>query len=128
MDAFVGMKEVADVLAHGDTKSSVRLRSHLQVDLRVLPSESYGAGLQYFTGSVDHNVRLRGIAQKKGLRLNEYGLFRNEERVAGEDEEGIYKTLGLSWIPSELREDRGEIEAAQEGSTSTTAFRTTLRA
>jgi DNA polymerase (family 10) len=115
MDTFVGMKEVTDIMAHGDTKSSVRLRSHLQVDLRVLPSESYGAGLQYFTGSVDHNVKLRGIAQKKGLRLNEYGLYRNEERVAGEDEEGIYKALGLSWIPPELREDRGEIEAAQEG-------------
>ena len=115
MEVFVNMDGVADVMAHGDTKSSVRLRSNLQIDLRVLPSESYGAGLQYFTGSVDHNVRLRGIAQKKGLRLNEYGLFKGEERIAGADEEGIYEALGLSWIPPELREDRGEIEAAQEG-------------
>ena len=115
MEVFVNMDGVADVMAHGDTKSSVRLRSNLQIDLRVLPSESYGAGLQYFTGSVDHNVRLRGIAQKKGLRLNEYGLFKGEARIAGADEEGIYEALGLSWIPPELREDRGEIEAAQEG-------------
>lgn len=114
MDTFVGMESVADVMAHGDTKSSIRLKSHLQVDLRVLPSESYGAALQYFTGSVDHNVRLRAMAQKEGLRLNEYGLFRDEERVAGEDEEGIYHTLGMKWIPPELREDQGEIEAAQE--------------
>ena len=115
MEVFVNMDGVADVMAHGDTKSSVRLRSNQQIDLRVLPSESYGAGLQYFTGSVDHNVRLRGIAQKKGLRLNEYGLFKGEARIAGADEEGIYEALGLSWIPPELREDRGEIEAAQEG-------------
>jgi DNA polymerase (family 10) len=114
MDEFVGMKEVADIMAHGDTKSSIRLKSNLQVDLRVLTSESYGAALQYFTGSVDHNVKLRAMAQKKGLRLNEYGLFKGEERVAGEDEEGIYQALGMKWVPPELREDRGEIEAARE--------------
>ncbi|TFF92168.1 DNA polymerase/3'-5' exonuclease PolX [Candidatus Thorarchaeota archaeon] len=114
MDTFVGMKDVADIMAHGDTKSSIRLKSNLQVDLRVLTSESYGAALQYFTGSVDHNVKLRAMAQKKGLRLNEYGLFKGEERVAGEDEEGIYQALGMKWVPPELREDRGEIEAARE--------------
>lgn len=116
MDAFIMMKGVADVIAHGETKSSIRLKSNLQVDLRVLPRESYGSALQYFTGSVDHNVRLRALAQKQGLRLNEYGLFKSEKRVAGEDEGGIYQALGMKWIPPELREDQGEIEAAQEDS------------
>ncbi|MHA1951580.1 MAG: helix-hairpin-helix domain-containing protein [Candidatus Thorarchaeota archaeon] len=113
MDAFVGIDEVSTIIAHGPTKSSIRLDSGLQIDLRVLPRESFGAGLQYFTGSVDHNVRLRAIAQKKNLRLNEYGLFKNKMEVAGEDEEGIYNELGLKWIPPELREDQGEVEAAQ---------------
>ncbi len=115
MDAFVNSEGVTAVIAHGPTKSSVRLDSGLQVDLRVLPSESFGAGLQYFTGSVDHNVKLRSIAQKMGLRLNEYGLYKDKKRVAGEDEEGIYRALGLQYVPPELREDKGEIEAAQKG-------------
>jgi DNA polymerase (family 10) len=114
MDAFVNHEDVADIIAHGPTKSSIRLGSNLQVDLRTLPPESFGAGLQYFTGSVDHNVLLRSIAIKKKLRLNEYGLFKGEKQVAGEDEEGIYKALGMQMIPPELREDRGEIEAAQK--------------
>ena len=99
MDAFVNSDGVATVTAHGPTKSSIRLETGLQVDLRVLPSESFGAGLQYFTGSVDHNVRLRSIAQKMGLRLNEYGLYKAKKKVAGEDEEGIYKALELQWVP-----------------------------
>ncbi|MFW9793453.1 MAG: DNA polymerase/3'-5' exonuclease PolX [Candidatus Thorarchaeota archaeon] len=115
MNAFVNSKGVTTIIAHGPTKSSIRLESGLQVDLRVLPSDSFGAGLQYFTGSVDHNVRLRSIAKEMGLRLNEYGLFKDKEKVAGEDEEGIYQRLGLQWIPPELREDSGEIEAAQDG-------------
>ncbi|MFW9965304.1 MAG: DNA polymerase/3'-5' exonuclease PolX [Candidatus Sifarchaeia archaeon] len=115
MEAFVDSEGVSAVLAHGPTKSSVRLVSGLQVDLRILPSDSFGAGLQYFTGSVDHNVKLRSIAQKMGYRLNEYGLFKDELKVAGEDEDDIYKTLGLQWVPPELREDKGEIEAAQRG-------------
>jgi len=115
MEAFVNSDGVAMVTAHGPTKSSVRLESGLQVDLRVLPSESFGAGLQYFTGSVDHNVRLRSIAKEMGLLLNEYGLFKAKKKVAGEDEEGIYQALGLQWVPPELREDSGEIEAAQHG-------------
>jgi DNA polymerase (family 10) len=115
MDAFVGLKSVVDILAHGPTKSSVRLSGNLQVDLRVLPSESFGAGLQYFTGNVDHNVKLRAIAQKQDLKLNEYGLFQGEKNVASQTEEEIYKTLGLTWIPPELREDQGEIELAQKG-------------
>jgi DNA polymerase (family 10) len=115
MDAFVKSKGVASITAHGPTKSSVRLETGLQVDLRVLPSESFGAGLQYFTGSVDHNVRLRSIAKEMGLRLNEYGLYKSKKKVAGEDEEGIYSALGLQWVPPELREDTGEVEAAQKG-------------
>jgi DNA polymerase (family 10) len=88
----------------------------MQVDLRVLPPESFGAGLQYFTGSKDHNVKLRSIAIKKNMRLNEYGLFEGEKKIAGEDEDSIYRTLGMNLIPPELREDQGEIEAAQAGS------------
>ena len=115
MEAFVTYGDVADIIARGSTKSSIRLKSNLQVDLRIIPTESYGAGLQYFTGSVDHNVHLRAIAQKKGLLLNEYGLFRGDKKVAGENEQGIYEKLGLQLVPPELREDRGEVEAAQEG-------------
>lgn len=115
MDTFVGLSEVSSITAHGETKSSVRLTGGLQIDLRILPADSFGAGLQYFTGSVDHNVRLRSIAQKKGLRLNEYGLFKDEEKIAGSDEVGIYKALGLDMVEPELREDKGEIEAAQNG-------------
>ncbi|MDH4212436.1 MAG: DNA polymerase/3'-5' exonuclease PolX [Candidatus Thorarchaeota archaeon] len=113
MSTFVTLRDVSSVSAHGETKSSVRLSSGIQVDLRVLPKDGFGAGLQYFTGNVDHNVKLRAIAQKKGLRLNEYGLFRGENKIAGMDESGIYKTLGMDFIPPELREDKGEIEAAQ---------------
>jgi len=113
MDTFVGHSDVSSITAHGDTKSSVRLTGGLQIDLRVLPVDSFGAGLQYFTGSVDHNIRLRKIAQKKGLKLDEYGLFKNKEKIAGEDEQGIYKALGLELIEPELREDTGEIEASQ---------------
>jgi len=116
MDAFVGSDGVAFIIAHGSTKSSIRLETGLQIDLIVITGESFGAGLQYFTGSVDHNVRLRSIAQKMNLRLNEYGLFKKEKKVAGVDEDGIYETLGLQWVPPELRENQGEIEAAQNGS------------
>ncbi|RLI54794.1 MAG: DNA polymerase/3'-5' exonuclease PolX [Candidatus Thorarchaeota archaeon] len=115
MGTFVGLESVAEVLARGTTKSSVRLTSNLQIDLRVIPAESFGAGLQYFTGSVDHNVKLRSIAQKMGLKLNEYGLFRGEEKVEGREERAIYESFGMTWVPPELREDRGEIEAAQDG-------------
>ena len=116
MDVFVGSDDVATIIAHGSTKSSIRLETGLQIDLRVIPGESFGAGLQYFTGNVDHNVRLRSIAQKMNLRLNEYGLFKKKLKVAGDNEEGIYEKLGLQWVPPELRENQGEIEAAQNGS------------
>ena len=115
MNTFVTLKDVSNVSAHGETKSSIRLLSGIQVDLRVLSKDGFGAGLQYFTGNVDHNVKLRAIAQKKGLRLNEYGLFEGGVKIAGIDESGIYKTLGMDLIPPELREDKGEIEAAQNG-------------
>ncbi|MEW6143720.1 MAG: DNA polymerase/3'-5' exonuclease PolX [Thermodesulfobacteriota bacterium] len=115
VDAFTGMKSVKDVLASGGTKGSVILKGGMQADLRVVGPESYGAALMYFTGSKSHNVKLRTLAVKKGLKLNEYGLYRDEKRIAGETEKEMYKTLGLPFIPPELREDRGEIEAAIEG-------------
>lgn len=115
MDRFVAYREVEEVLAQGETKASVRLESNLQVDLRVVPEESYGAALQYFTGSKAHNVALRQLAQQRGLKLNEYGVFRGESRVAGDTEASVYAALGLPWIAPELRENRGEVEAARAG-------------
>jgi len=116
-ERFVSMPPVARVLSHGSTRSTVVMNNFLQVDLRVVPPESYGAALQYFTGSKDHNVKLRTIAVRAGYKLNEYGLFNREtdKSVAGEDEEGIYRALGMDLMPPELRENRGEIEAAMEG-------------
>jgi len=113
---FVSMPPIERVLAQGPTKSTVVLDSMLQVDLRVIPPGSYGAALQYFTGSKEHNVKLRTIGVKAGFKLNEYGLFRrdNDELVAAEDEARIYEALGMRWIPPELRENTGEIEAAME--------------
>jgi DNA polymerase (family X) len=115
MDAFVTLPEVERILGRGTTRSSVRLRSGLQIDLRVVPPGSFGAALVYFTGSKAHNVALRQLAIAKGLKLNEYGLFRGTRRIAGRTEEDVYARLGLAWVPSELREDQGEIQAAQEG-------------
>ena len=115
MDYFVSMPEVAHVLGKGKTKAMIKLKNGLDVDLRVVPEESFGAALNYFTGSKDHNVALRRIAQEKGLKLNEYGLFRGSQRIAGKTEEEIYKVLDLSFIPPEIREDQGEIEAAKKG-------------
>jgi DNA polymerase (family 10) len=114
MEAFTGDKLVERVLAHGDTKSSVLLRGGFQADLRLVPLDSLGAAQQYFTGSKAHNIALRDRAIKRGLKLNEYGLFRVEDdrRIAGETEAGIYEALGLPLVPPELRENRGEIEAA----------------
>jgi len=113
---FTTLAEVKQVLASGDTKGSVLVNlpegGQMQVDLRVVPSESFGAALQYFTGSKEHNIRLRELAIKKGLKLNEYGLFKGDLLIAGSDEEEIYGKLGLPWMPPEIREDRGEIESA----------------
>ena len=117
METFVAHPRVERVLGHGDTKSSVRVRGGYQVDLRVVPRESRGAALQYFTGSKAHNIELRDRALQRGLTLNEYGLTRLDtgEVVAGATEEGIYEALGLSWIAPELREHKGEIAAAEAG-------------
>jgi DNA polymerase (family 10) len=114
MDVFVEHSLVERVLARGDTKSSVLLRGGVQVDLRLVPADSRGAALQYFTGSKAHNIALRDRAIGLGFKLNEYGLFRIEgdERVASATEEEIYEALGLAWVPPELREDRGELDSA----------------
>jgi len=112
---FVSYDGVARVLAHGATKSSVLLRSGLQVDLRVVPSESYGAALHYFTGSKAHNLAVRALGVRRGLKINEYGVFRGRRRVGGATEEEVYRAVGLPMIPPELRENRGEIEAARDG-------------
>ncbi|MEO5989412.1 MAG: DNA polymerase/3'-5' exonuclease PolX [Candidatus Eisenbacteria bacterium] len=113
MQAFTSHPSVVDVLGHGETKSSVRLANGLQVDLRVVPAESYGAALVYFTGSKEHNIELRRIAQDKGLSLNEYGLTRGESTLAARTEAEVYGALGLAWIPPELREAHGEVELAR---------------
>lgn len=117
MNAFASLPYVDEVLARGDTKTSVRTTKGLQVDLRVVPPAVWGAALQYFTGSKAHNVRVRKMAVRRGLKLSEYGLFDSEtgDLVAAETEEEVYERLGLPWIPPTLREDRGEIEAALAG-------------
>jgi DNA polymerase (family 10) len=128
VEHFVAYSGAARVEGSGPTKGSIVLHSGLQVDLRVIPARSFGAALQYFTGSKDHNVALRTRAVRKGLRVNEWGVFRvpegvdpselgkeDGERLAGETEEGVYEAVGLSWIPPELRENRGEVEAAAAG-------------
>jgi len=114
--AFVSLPDVEEILAQGAKKSSVRLSGGFQVDLRIVPEESFGSALQYFTGSKSHNIRLRERAVAQGYKLNEYGLFdKREKRLAGESEEGIYEALELAYIPAELREDEGEIFAAERG-------------
>jgi DNA polymerase (family 10) len=112
MDFFVSLPGVIKVWGKGTTKASVRMREGFDMDIRVLPRNSFGAALQYFTGSKEHNIALRKIAIEKGMKLSEYGLFKGSKMIAGEFEEEIYQKLGLDWIPPELREDRGEIEAA----------------
>jgi DNA polymerase (family 10) len=118
MDALISHPHVERVLGQGDTKSSVLLRGGYQADLRLVPPESRGAAMQYFTGSKAHNICVRDRAVQLGFKLNEYGLFRvdDESRVAGESEEGIYRALGMDWVEPELRENRGEVEAARSGS------------
>ncbi len=115
MDFFVSLPGVVKVWGKGHTKSSVRLREGFDMDLRVIPPESYGAALQYFTGSKEHNIALRKIAIDRGYKLSEYGLFKGSQAVAAAREEEVYEKLGMPWIPPELREDRGEIDAALAG-------------
>ena len=112
---FAAYPEVERVLEHGATRSSVRLRSGIQVDLRVLPAKSYGSGLHYFTGSKAHNIAVRRLGQQHGLKINEYGVFRGRRQVGGRTEDEVFGAVGLPWIPPELREDRGELDAAREG-------------
>ncbi|MFW6158871.1 MAG: DNA polymerase/3'-5' exonuclease PolX [Planctomycetota bacterium] len=116
IEAFTGGPYAADVLLAGDTKASVVTEQGPQVDLRVVDADQFGSALQYFTGSKDHNIKLRGIAKKRGLKISEYGLFKGESVVASKTEADVYRALGMDLIPPELREDRGEIEAAVDGS------------
>lgn len=115
MERLVAYEDVTKVLSHGTTRSSVVLRSDLQVDVRVLAEESFGAALHYFTGSRAHNIAIRRLAQEKGLKISEYGVFRGRRRIAGKDEAEVFAAVGLPYIPPEVREDRGEIEAARAG-------------
>ena len=112
MDFFVSLPGVIKIWGKGMTKSSVRMRDGFDMDVRVVPKRSYGSALQYFTGSKEHNIALRKIAINKGLKLSEYGLFRGPKMITGKTEEEVYKSLGMDWIPPELRENQGEIEAA----------------
>jgi DNA polymerase (family 10) len=118
MDTFTRLPGVRQVLSQGATRSTVILTNGIQADVRVLSKESFGSALQYFTGSKEHNINVRKLAAREGLKLSEYGLFHRKtgERVGGESEEGIYQALGMQYIPPELRENRGEIEAAQTNS------------
>ncbi|HQQ25516.1 MAG TPA: DNA polymerase/3'-5' exonuclease PolX [Methanomassiliicoccales archaeon] len=117
MDAFVSYPQAAEVMLRGETKTSIRLQDGVQVDMRVVDPSSYGAALQYFTGSKEHNVRMRSLANDLGFKVNEYGVYRTSDgaRVAGETEEGVYEVLGMQWMPPEMREDRGEVDLARKG-------------
>ncbi|MFY7876343.1 MAG: helix-hairpin-helix domain-containing protein, partial [Pirellula sp.] len=117
MDRFAEFAAVQEVLQRGDTKMSVRVTDSFQVDLRVVAAESWGAALQYFTGSKEHNVRVRGLAKSKGMKINEYGVYDiNDDNkiLAGADERDVYALIGLPWVPPELREDRGEFESQHQ--------------
>jgi DNA polymerase (family 10) len=113
-DFFVAMDDVHEVLGKGTTKCSVILKSNIRVDLRIVEATSFGSALMYFTGSKDHNIKLRKVAMGKSYKLNEYGLFEKDQQVAGGTEEEVYRKLGMDWIPPELRENQDEIEAAQK--------------
>lgn len=117
MDAFVSYPQAAEVMLRGETKTSIRLQDGVQVDMRVVSPSSFGAALQYFTGSKEHNVKMRSLANDLGYKVNEYGVFRLSDgsKVAGETEEGVYEVLGMQWMPPEMREDRGEVDLARKG-------------
>ncbi len=115
MERFTHYPEVKERLAAGGTRASVVLECGIQVDLRVVPKESFGAALHYFTGSKAHNIAIRKLGQARGLKINEYGVFRGQRRIAGETEQSVYAAVGLPYIEPELREDQGEIEAARRG-------------
>ena len=115
IDFFVKMPEVQEILGKGQAKAFVKLASGIDADLLVVPEESWGSALQYFTGSKEHSVQLRKMAISKGLRLNEWGVFKGDKSIAGATEEEVYKTLGIQWMPPEMRENTGEIELGKEG-------------
>ncbi|MBN1931746.1 MAG: DNA polymerase/3'-5' exonuclease PolX [Desulfobacterales bacterium] len=115
MQRFITYEQVQDVAAQGDTRATIRLRCGLQVDLRLISPQSFGAALQYFTGSKAHNIAVRRLARRQGLKINEYGVFKGKRQIAGQTESDVYQALGLSYIEPELREDRGEIEEARAG-------------
>jgi DNA polymerase (family 10) len=115
MDHWAAYEEIAEIVSQGETRSTARLRDGVQVDLRVVPQVSYGAALHYFTGSKAHNIAVRRIAARKGYKVNEYGVLRGDERIAGKTEAEVFASIGLPYIPPELREDRGEIQAARRG-------------
>lgn len=114
IDRFVNYSGVKKIISQGETKSSINLETGTQVDLRVVEKESYGAALVYFTGSKNHNIKLRNLAISQGRKVSEYGIFKNDNQIAGKTEQEVYQTLGLKFIPPELRENRGEIEAAKK--------------
>jgi DNA polymerase (family 10) len=114
-ESFISYPQVKEVTARGDTRSAVVLRSGLQVDLRVVPERSFGAALHYFTGSKPHNIAIRTLGVRRKLKINEYGVFRGTKSIGGRTEEEVFSSVGLPWIPPELREDRGEIDAARDG-------------
>ncbi|KPJ64949.1 DNA polymerase III [candidate division WOR-1 bacterium DG_54_3] len=115
MDTFTKLPQVSRVLAKGPTKSSIVLKDGMQADLRVLEPKSFGAALHYFTGSKQHNIQVRTLGVKKGLKISEYGIFKKNKYIGGKTEEEVFKAVGLPWIPPEMREGTGEIEAAQKG-------------
>lgn len=115
MDFFVALPEVAKIWSKGDTRSSIRIKQGFDMDIRVVHPKSYGSALQYFTGSKEHNIATRKIAIDKGLKLNEYGVFKGKKVIAGRTEKGVYNVLGMEFIPPELRENQGEVEAALKG-------------
>ncbi|XSG86607.1 MAG: DNA polymerase/3'-5' exonuclease PolX [Methylohalobius sp. ZOD2] len=114
MDDFAAYDQVDEVLSKGETRSTVRLHSGISVDLRVVPKVSYGAALHYFTGSKAHNIAVRKRGVERGYKINEYGVFEDDKRIAGKTEEAVYEKVGLPYIPPELREDRGEVAAAEK--------------
>ena len=116
MERFARYPEVEEMLARGETRSSARLASGMQIDVRVVPRESFGAALHYFTGSKAHNIAVRKLGQARGLKINEYGVFRGSRLLAGETEQSVYETVGLPYIEPELREDQGELERYRIGS------------
>ena len=114
MAFFVSLPEVAKIWSQGSTRSSVRLKEGIDVDLRVVATKSYGSALQYFTGSKEHNIVTRKTAISKGLKLNEYGVFRGAKFLVGKNEKEVYRMIGLDWVEPEMRENNGEIELAKK--------------